>query len=200
MNEKLKKVIIHEIGHYVARMLNLRVLGVGYGIDRILLVRRAPEVYEGQTIPIKPENYQETQPIKDLPEFIAVLVYGCIFESLYLKTSFAECFAIHAVGKRDLEAYSFWTEELIPQNECQVLRDCIRGYYHNLQINIKEFDQIFQLNYANVLIAEDFGYSIDLDKLHGTLSTFFLNHQVTYMNFIEKLSAIISGVKTIAPK
>ena len=126
-NKNLETVFFHELGHFVANKLINELYNI-FEIEEVLLIQKyTNEVdYEGQTKRKIPLGKADT-PLKNMPERLCSLIYGCYFQTIYQDTNinmcfnqssdfkgcqdyldFAEClrmFKIESKTKRDLLAY-----------------------------------------------------------------------------------------------
>lgn len=191
MDRIFKKTIIHEIGHYTARTLNHEIYKIGEGVDKIEFEKKNAFEYEGRTIPIKPENYKESNPIINLPEYISIQFYGCIFQSLYLEEEFNNCFAIHKNGEKDVSAYSHHTNDLAKEKKMRISKYFREHHIPKLKSNKEHFAEIFDKDYSNLLRVESFGYTLEMNELRKELDQFLIKHTSYYNELIIKIRTII---------
>ena len=98
--DKYRRTLFHETGHYIARKLNLSIYKKGAGIKEIYIKEEKFTTngldYSGGATAKIPENYVDEGFIKDVPHYIAVIIYGCIIQVLYQRNfknkKFRECF------------------------------------------------------------------------------------------------------------
>src|SRR5690606_11943361 len=114
MKTPLEIVFFHEVGHYVAQQLNYKIFHTGE-VHQIIIERVFPngtEDYMGQTISKIPDGESPETPLKNLPEKIAEMIYGCYFQSLFLKEDLDKCFDYKNPTCRGSRDVSYLSSEL----------------------------------------------------------------------------------------
>ncbi|MDI5897824.1 hypothetical protein [Flavobacterium yafengii] len=200
MNESLKQILFHEIGHYISIELNHKIFKRGYGVEKINLIltnlNDDSSISFGETISKNPKGYKEFDEIKKPAEFIATTVYGCVFETLFFeKVNFYYCFngGDDYSGKKDFEIY----QQLITNKYSSDISDKLISYIVNNYISgmksneCNHLQKFNQLDFNDVLLKNDMGYLIDLEKLEIKLIDFINEHSKNYKKFVEKIKTII---------
>lgn len=193
MQDKLKQIIIHELGHYVARELNFNLFDVGEGVEKVRILTKSKIPYQGQTIAIKPKDYNPKE-VNNKAEYIAVLVYGCIFEAVFTDKHFIHFFNEVDSGKHDYSEYNYllikyFDEETRIDLICY-LRD---EYFKLLTDNRNHFDHLFNMNFDNLLITlNDENYEINLEVLKEEIAVFLECHKIFYKGCVSEISRILS--------
>lgn len=192
-----QRTFTHEIGHFVARELNKKIFEIGFGVEEIYITGKE-NIYtskngSGGTIPKKPDDFIENNIINNPAEHVAVLLYGCLFQSIYYKTKFAECFAIenYANGKKDAEDFSSMEKYISGQKRRKIVEYINEEYINDLNSFPEHFKVINELCYENFIICEKDGdYIINLEKLKNELKSFLEDHIKYYEKLISKIKTI----------
>lgn len=200
MNESLKQILFHEIGHYISIELNQKIFKSGYGVEEIILIitdlNDNSSISSGKVISKKPKDYNEFSEIKKPAEFIAATVYGCVFETLFFENiNFYDCFngEDYRSGKIDYELY----QRLITDEYSRVISDKLMSYIVKdyiipmKSIEYNHLQKLIQLDFNDVLLKNDKGYQIDLKKLEIKLLDFINEHSKNYKKFVEMIKTII---------
>ncbi len=202
MNQNKKRTIIHELGHYTARRLNLK-KGKGGGVNQIWIKeKRKNDIieFEGGTVPIPPKNYIDDGSIKDKPEFIATVSYGCIFQILFESKSpvenFEECFchqnlrnySVRAHGTDDFDKLEHHFSERIKDD---VIKHIKFSYLPILIKNRDHIDQLFEINFDDYLFQRDSLQELNLNRLQADIDNFLITHSQYYYNYLKTLQNII---------
>lgn len=198
MDIDLKRVVIHESGHFVAHMLNQSLYDLGE-VDKIKIKRVEIDsqfFYGGSIILIKPPGLDLTKGVINLPQRLAVLVYGCFFQCIFLEKEFESCFDRFDNSKNGCSDHRFYFNALnqfdIPTGADIKLMSYIRDeYFPEIFRNKEEFDQIFNLDYNRVLSNEGDTFHVDLNQLKLLLGKFIENHKEQYKNFVETIKETI---------
>lgn len=207
MND-LHRAFFHELGHFVAQELNWKYFN-GTGTESIDLYPcdGYSNIYCGEIEPTKPPNYSEDQyrvvPLEKLAQFLAMNVYGCIFQSYFLRDSLGSCFAPQENGGKDYAASR-------GQIDLNRLLSAFSQFY---QVCEDHFAMLRQSHIIDVFIKlspEDFlesrgggNYSVNLEKLRKSISLDISNHLPHYEKFTTELQSIIiekkGVIKTVTP-
>lgn len=192
------RVFYHEIGHWAAWELNKLLFNAGNGVRSIKLIAAKSEQefdYRGETVPLTPENYIQSDNVQHLPEFIGVLLYGCIFQTFFLsKATFKECFngSSWANGKLDSDEFTALEKQVNGLKRKKII-DYVETDYLNKLRDSQVFRYVMEFEPDNVLIPDENGYSVDLEKLDDELYDFMQSHQQDYQDFIEAIRAITNS-------
>ena len=139
MNEdNFKRTFIHEVGHFVSYILNENHF-IGGKVESITIHEKIISNsidYMGITTPVKPINQKKIKGVINLPEKLACLVYGCIFQSLQQKTKFGDCFNnldSSVNGHHDAQSFvGGLAQYTIPRSIREKLLEFINSYYDDL--------------------------------------------------------------------
>jgi len=198
--ENLRRVFIHETGHFLARTLNLECFNIGAGVENIIIktygLERVQE-YVGETIPKKPNNYVETNNIENVPEYLAVLFYGCIFQS-FIKSldsfnNFQNCFnpSNKANGKFDFDAFRGLDISGIRR---KALVDYIQtDYVVSIAEDSSHIDRLLKLDPLKYLLKNKDVFVVNLELLEDDLSQFIEEHKTYYLIFLKNINQILEG-------
>lgn len=192
MDINLKKTVIHEIGHFIARYLNQKTYNSGFGSMEMIIKKPInsdnESDYRGINIPNRPPNFSDSDEIKDLAEYFAVVVYGCIFESLFLNKKFEDCFNCSGSGNGDIMQYNFNTNRYLNEDSKLKLLLYIKDdYFAEMKDNHVHFNKLFNLEFEHILKNQGSGFSVDLKKLEILILPFIEEHLVYYNSFIFNL-------------
>ena len=194
MHADLKRVFFHELGHYVARTINLKNFGVMGKVAEIALFpsNRVYDTYEGVTTPVVPNGEDRKKPTVNVPEKLAVLTYGCFFESIYTGKDFTDCFKNFGNGGQDV---SEWAGELFKLGILDKAK--INAVDDEYFLALKKggyLDDLFKIDVAIVLINEgygDKGYIVDLKKLDTLIEKFIASHEKMYLQYLERIRSLV---------
>lgn len=198
MNAKLKKTIIHETGHFIARYLNKKIFNSGFGTEKIVIIENNSKNkldYSGVTVPNRPINYSSSDEIKDFAEYFAVVVYGCIIESIYLNKKFEECFNCKNSGNGDLRQFDFNVNKYFNMITKRELTNYIKdNYFIKMKNNQSHFNELFNLKFEELLEYQNGEYIVDLKKLEILIRPFLNAHIPYYYSFISDLKRYLVKV------
>lgn len=199
MNYAKKRVFIHELGHFIAGKINRDNFGLS-GVAKIKLTKhqtKFDEDFIGETIYKVPTGESEVKVLENLPQKIANLVYGCYFQSIYLKTELKKCLDWdnpNANGKIDMnDIISAVTMFDISSEKRSILYPYLeKDYFEQLRSKKKEFISLFNLNPEDFYTEiNDYETDINLMKLDKATKEFINSHTKTYLNFILKIEEIL---------
>ena len=201
MNQKnLKRVIYHEIGHFMARELNYELYGIGEGVESIFIKTHniiGSTEYSGGTVPKKPKGYVDDKEIINVKETAAFFLYGCLFQTLYFifflseDISYRSCFSSkkEANGRFDMSDFSGMSKYISGDKRKKIVE-----YTESEYINLLLCDQVHLEKLFNIDIIETLNKkqdSVDLEILKVKLSDFKNEHKKYYSKFIETIDKII---------
>lgn len=196
-NKNFKRVFVHELGHLVAHILNKEHFE-GTGVESIKLERKKINGgydYVGITKPLKPEGYIDDKKVINLPEYIASIVYGCLFQSLYLTQRFTDCFYCVDSNKNGYcDAQSFigaLAQFGVSTDTRLILYNYIQEYFNTLVRS--EFELVFKLESKNYIIEEKQNeYLFDVVVIEKDLSDFLSLHKDNYIEFMNRIKEILN--------
>lgn len=202
MNQKnLKRFIYHEIGHFMARELNYELYGIGEGVESIFIKTHnlnGSTEYSGGTVPKKPKGYDDKL-IINVKETAAVILYGCLFQTLYFNfilpehehVSFRLCFSLKngANGSIDMSDFSGMSKYISGEKRKKIV-EYTESKYINLLLSDKvHLEKLFNFDILDTLNKKQ--DSVDLEILKVKLSDFKNEHKKYYSKFIETIDKII---------
>lgn len=193
----LKKVFIHEMGHYVAQELNHELYGIGR-VSSIEFIRETSGEkidYIGKTVSEKGISVNDDNKLINLPERIAELVYGCYFQSIYLDFTLEHCLDINnksANGHKDAWDIASGLKQFNVKNERQALYSFLhKEYFDDLKNYKSDLKSLFQFDVKEFLLATENGFTTDLNKVYKITSNFRKLHKEDFKGFVEKIKEII---------
>lgn len=193
--DNFKRCLFHEIGHHTAHELNKRIYNSGLGTNKILIKKAKLENdFNGETQPIYPKNYNLFDPVKNIPGFIAVQIYGCLFGCLYKKSNFYyDCFNLNSSGKEDVERLELINGSF-SNDKNQLILQTIYHHIKNIESNRDHFDKyLFNINLDELnIISNESEFEINIKKLNAKLDLFFSIHSAKFEEFINKLREILN--------
>jgi hypothetical protein len=196
--DKYRRTLFHETGHYIARKLNLSIYNKGAGVKEMYLKEEYNNYgfdYSGGTTAKTPENYADEGFIKDVPNYIAVLIYGCIIQVLHQKNienkKFRECFSLKnsSQGKYDIDSFTRIGKEFTGPKRLELVKYIENEYLYLIEENYKELEKLLRKE-TFILKIEGSKYILDLEQIDQILEDFLLSHSEYYKNFIEKIIEI----------
>ena len=137
MDDDLRRVFFHELGHFVAREINRKKYGDMWQTKEIKLYSKNGQ-YGGEINPIK---YYDEMPVIPIAEAISISTYGCFFESVYCNgADWNECFCDTGECHGYQDAFS-WRKALSYANNNVDLQDEI------LQNDLAHYEILKQKKY-----------------------------------------------------
>ncbi len=192
-----QRTFIHEIGHFIARELNKSIFKIGLGVEEIYITGKenlfSSKKGSGGTKPKKQNEYFDDKIVYNPEEFVAVLLYGCLFQSIYFKTGFNDCFAMqdYANGARDAQEFISLQKYISGKKRKMIIEYFSIEYIDDLKSNSEHFKIINRLKYEDfVLCIRDGDYIIDVEKLRNELIEFFIVHELYYKKLIHEIKKI----------
>jgi len=190
MNPVVKTAFFHEVGHLIAREINLKHFGVMGATKEIRLYpSKFSGRYDGETIPEVPEGEDPQKSTVSVAEKLAVIPYGCYIEAIYLERDFEICFSPDNSGGRDL--VDGWSGLKEKAADTKALYQYIKDHFNNL----KEsgcFKELLKIDVEQYLIeTEKENYIIDLEKLRKIIAEFLLRHEEIYLPFVESIRGFL---------
>ncbi len=185
--ENVFRVFFHELGHFVARELNLKYFN-GTGSAEILIYpcENDNNDFCGHLRPISPEELNSSDntpvPLERLAEHLVVDVYGCIFQSYYLNSDFKNCTETN--GEEDIKK---WIGSLFANKLSYINRDifpiCIEYFeYLKSEHLLDAFMRIEPKDY--LITLQDNKYCVDLNQLRNDISEIVEFHFQYYKLFV----------------
>jgi hypothetical protein len=202
MDTNLKRTFFHELGHLFADSTNFKYFGF-HKVEKIEFEAKNTDNgidYEGRTIPIVPEGYDEAKDrLKNLPEKIASLVYGCYFQSIFLNTNFAQCFNYRdnrSNGFLDVtHLHSALGLFRVPDDIRNNLYNCLYHTYPDSLPQLNMHNLFEKTEVEDLIIEKDALIEMDLDKTTERFRDFFNSHEALYLDFIANIKSILDWDK-----
>jgi hypothetical protein len=197
----LERVFFHELGHYTAHRINEIYLG-GLGVSEFKLSPCGADEY-GHIELIKPIDHQEGPvPIERLPQLLASLWYGCLFQSYYIAKSteilnlmnvkklLGDCLGVTGEGRCDM---NLWYNSLKHHGLYEERHKFVAIEMSHLEIifeqeSINPFIKIEPAKY--VLTQRD--NIIDLKTLEEDIYNLIIYLSPLYLDLIEKYRGLLS--------
>lgn len=191
--EPIHRVFFHELGHFVAGEINRKHYS-GTGISGILFYPSEEnyDLFCGETIPIVPENAIRGGhvPLERAAEYLASLIYGCIFQSYYFKQPTLNSCLDHN-GKKDLSArtLSIAKNGLVQSNE--KFSKAEDSYYSQL-VETKSLDLFMPIDpQAYLREIKKYNYDVNMLDLRRDTDDLIQDHLRDYKCLISEFKAII---------
>lgn len=196
---KYRRTLFHETGHYIARKLNLSIYSKGAGVNEMYLKEEKYTKngldYSGGTTAKIPVSHVDEGFIKDVPNYIAVLIYGCIIQVLYQRNfenkKFRDCFSLDnsSQGQSDMDFFIRIGEEFTGPKRLELVEYIENEYLDLIQENYKELEKLLG-NETFILKQEDLKYILNLERIDQLLEDFLQSHSEYYKKFIQKIIEI----------
>jgi len=193
----LKRVFIHEIGHFIARELNKECFNIGCGTDSIYIQSHNISGnidYTGGTKAIKPIEYVDNVEISNPIELMAVVLYGCTLQTLYAHGvyKFQDCFNLkdNANGKHDAMDFVALGKYFSGTQRRKIVEFIESDYLTKLNQDQSHLKKVFDLEPLKFLKSEGDLLNVNLGLLKECMIDFFNEHKTYYRYFIAKLKNI----------
>jgi hypothetical protein len=215
-NKNLKRCFLHELGHSFANHYNAKHFSMyeTHGIDFFYF----DEVndFRGEITPSRPIDYtKEKYPLVNLPETLAQITYGCIFQSLFLGHPFETCFDMNNWnhGQDDRWGFNGGLKDFGIQYSSEtgkLLYKYVQKYCEDLRYENTYFDELFAVDFKDLLNMEKSQiilgkprekFSVNIPELNHRFIDFMDRHESKYLEFVEHIKEIInwdSEKKTIS--
>jgi len=202
----LKRIFIHELGHYTAHTLNLELSNTGAGVAQIWLQEQSGDNfcdYSGGTTPKVPKNHVNDGQIRNKPEYIGALLYGCIFQNIYESKDryipFNECFCQESDKQKEVRAhgkidYSNFHKYLGQKIWPEIMIYVEQEYIGLLRQNIDHFEPLFNLEILEYINVPSKLMYVDLEKLDSNIRPFLETHKKFYASFLTEINQRIKNV------
>jgi hypothetical protein len=169
-NQKTR-VFWHEVGHFVASCYNQQHYG-WFGTQSITITKQhiGSDRYDfkGEHEPIKPENHDSTEPIKQPAATIASLAYGCIFQAIrhdYQRLIYCFDQNIYANGYDDFKNVAGIAARFkIYPPDTKPIYDCIDAHFEKIRNN-PEFKELFAIYISDFIEREEDQLNIDIERV-----------------------------------
>lgn len=202
MNEnliKVSRVFFHELGHLVANNLNMKHFG-GYGVEKIIIkpCGNHPGEYCGELFPILPDGRTHTDgihvPKSKLAQYLAGLMYGCIFQSYHQQSCLKQC--LDSNGCEDITEYSGALSKHGIGYTNDSIYSIIEQHFRTL-MQQNTLDAFMDLNPETFLEIDPnheapTTYSVKMDLLISAIQPFIDILKPIYVSLIQELEKIIS--------
>lgn len=193
MEDKIRRVFFHELGHFIAREINhLKYDGPIPIQIKIFPCTEDPMEFCGETVP-KPQLDPKMAMIGGrtrLPSYLLSLSYGCIFQSYYTQQDLNFCFQYH--GASDFAKASgtlvfhkiFQVNDLLSQLDHDIL---------NTLCSEKLLEGLMELEIEKYLIPKGENcFEVDIDKLRKDTADFVAKHFQVYEVFIDMYTNVVN--------
>ncbi|EIJ38786.1 hypothetical protein JoomaDRAFT_1779 [Galbibacter orientalis DSM 19592] len=195
-NKNLETVFFHELGHFVANKLINELYNI-FEIEEVLLIQKyTNEVdYEGQTKRKIPLGKADT-PLKNMPERLCSLIYGCYFQTIYQDTNINMCFNQSSDFKGCQDYLDFAECLRMFKIESKTKRDLLAyltvEYYGNLKEGDSLSKSLFEIDPRNYLVEIQGGYKFDIIKLENNIQSHIKQHRPTFAQCISRIKSILN--------
>lgn len=192
-NDNLIRCFYHELGHYFADYYNHKHFGTA-DIEKIEFIhRKEDDEYSGGISVVKPKDYSINKVI-NLPERLATLVYGCIFQSLKTNGQLMDCFGLgfEKNGKNDYEQF-IWGLKQFDINNDEIkyeLFEFFNKYTESLRNSLNELFEVTMVE--NLLIKTVNGFEVNIQELKKKFDIFIKLHEQNYLDFINEIREVIN--------
>jgi hypothetical protein len=197
MDKDLKRVFFHELGHFVAREINQKYFGVIGRAKEISLYESLSKDghYGGKTVPEIPDGEDRDKSLVSICEAMAVYVYGCFFESIYLEQNFEKCFCEYGRCNGNQDFLNWWEALRIAdrKEKQEEIHKNDLDYFDQLRLN-KSLDKFLSLNVPDFLInsSVEGKYSVNIDELRRITFPFIQEHELPYLEFTQRIREILN--------
>ncbi|WP_343745085.1 hypothetical protein [Chitinophaga sp.] len=203
---KIENIFWHEVGHYFAQQLNKKYYGK-FGCQGIRITKVDENGiirYTGGATPVTPPNHDpKSLEIKHPASSIGSLVYGCIFQSCFLRTPFAACFAEERFGVNGFHDYNgVWATAnifFLSKTEKDELDTLITQQFEIVCSNLSQA-KIFDIDISAFFTTNKTNNWIPVEELDEIFSTIIDQHGPIYKNFVDKIAALFESKKQFIPK
>lgn len=193
MTETINRCFFHELGHYVADQLNKEFYG-GLGVEELSVYKCGTPYYRycGHVTPKKPEGFNPANnpppPLERLASYLVSLIYGCLFQSYFLKeASLKDC--LNNGVDADSWQYTLKYHKIYDFPSFINLHET---YFRELQAE-RSLDDFFKLDPLEYLRSTDgINFIADLDRLNDVLKVPLETHQSKYMQLVDGYQKIIN--------
>jgi hypothetical protein len=183
------RVFFHELGHFVAHEIIFRTFGI-HKTERIEIKRYGND-YAGELVPAIPEGQDPNTPLINQCEKIVELIYGCIFQAVYLRTDFKDCFNHKSQGYDDASAWAGILVKIGHNKQIQI--STLQNAYFTY---LKESDTLanfFQINPSKYIVDITVDLSIvDMNLLLADINEEIENNKTHLLEFVEYVRKIIN--------
>ncbi|WP_044173557.1 hypothetical protein [Flectobacillus major] len=181
--EIIQRVFFHELGHFIAHELNHKHYN-GTGVEEMALFPCKENTNEfcGHCKPIN--NSEENNPvlIERLPEYLAVLVHGCLFQAYFMKQNFTECLCCQGNGLKDLTG---WTAILSSFKQNTSNFSSIEDEFFKRITTENALERFRKLNIWDYLTNTDNQrYLVNIEKLRDDISVGIVEYLPYYNELI----------------
>lgn len=198
---KKENVFWHEIGHYCTQQLNKEYYGK-YGCQGIEIMKEIRDGvinYTGGATPNKPPGYDpKSQQVNHPASMVGSLVYGCIFQSSFLNTPFANCFETQYNNANGFHDYNgVWglaAKFFLSAGEKSKLNTLILEQLEVVRASIAK-SAIFDIDISNFINTEEEKTWIPTEELDKLFADFIAQHGPDYKIFVDNVGKLFEGKK-----
>ncbi|MBS1778258.1 MAG: hypothetical protein JST70_02970 [Bacteroidetes bacterium] len=192
-NDKIRRVFYHELGHFVAGILNNKLCGEPKPVKFYIEYNTQRDDYTGGVTSNKNIS-PGALPIGCLSKQLVSLVYGCMFQFYLLDISYKEidnCFN-GGNGKYDADHYKSFATAHISTMQLIQLREVQDKYFEKI-FNEKLLEE-FRINHDKYLVQEGENYTIDIKELEKDLQDSIEKHLNVYKGFVTDQQDLINSL------
>jgi hypothetical protein len=193
--EEIKRVFVHELGHFLAEEINKK-HNKGSGGKNIILFPndKYPQFLSGRLEHWNPNNIpiDTKPPLERLPYFIEKVMMGCVFQSYLQNNNISNCLRPNADGEDDGYAISNETSYLSAKS-----RMGISTNEDAFLIKLKKngvLDFVAQLSPLSYILWDEFNsnWYVDLNKLMSEIDSDNLaTFETYYLELVNKIEEIM---------
>lgn len=192
--KKVYRVFFHELGHFIARQINL----LKYGGPDIMEIKIFPcerdaNEYCGHLRPIIPPNVDLTKPmpIERLPSYLASIPYGCFFQAYYTKEPLNFCFEKY--GDDDETKFEANLKSQGLKYSLEDFRN-INSLFFEQVTATKKFEKIMKISPIHYLKEEFPGkFSVNIEKLKLDIAPLLEDQIMIYAQLVNDYERLIKS-------
>jgi hypothetical protein len=184
--QNLQRVFIHELGHFVIKLIAFKHFGIRE-VERVIFIPRG-EDFEGRIFPKIPPGADRGMPTVNHAEKIIDLEYGCFFETFYYSASLESCWSPQGHGNEDQR---FWEEE-VQKFRAGAREELIelRSAHQKQIIDTGLLEYVKQLDVQDYLVPEK-PYEVDIKKLSEVVESLHKSHEEIVLAYIGNVKEIL---------
>jgi hypothetical protein len=189
--ESINNIFFHELGHFVA--LELNSIYYNRSGSGEFLIHPCPlnkDEYCGSVKPKKSKNPQDIT-LYEIPDFFAVLIYGCLFQSYLFKSQLKNC--IINKGREDISKRNSILVKYNLYSKVNIEKlNTIENDYYEYLCKHKRLDAFFKIDPYDYLIeTSEFNYKADIEKLKSELKEMINAHYSDYKTLVDKYASVL---------
>ncbi len=191
---EIKPKFVHELGHYIAGLLNFKHTNLGKPTAiKFYPCEAGNEELCGHVEREKPQGYDKNKPVEKerLAEFIGSTIMGCVFQAYYVNSKLEDC--LFSNGLCDNNSIRSAKDKNLRYEQMKKLSDIENHFLEVLKNNdVLEFLNLLEpLEYIKSTEIKNQWY-VDLSMLDNTLNNYNLElFEFMYLTFLEELRQVI---------